>query len=159
MTNPADITVTVKSDLEVSMSRSFDFPRHLVYEAHTSPEHLRRWWGPRGMEMPVCDIDFRVGGGYRIVHRAPDGSEYGFTGEYREIVPPERLTYTFEWDGMPGHVSVETLEFTEQDGRTTITSTTRFSNIEDRDAMLTSGMEVGAAESYERLDELLATMS
>lgn len=141
----------------IVMTRVFDAPRRLVFEAYTKPEHLKRWWGPRGYTLPVCDMDFRPGGAWRFVQRGPDGAEYGFRGVYREIVPPERLVYTFEFDGMPGHVSLETLTFDEHDGRTTLTTTALFDSIEDRDGMLKSGMEAGAAESMDRLAELLAT--
>jgi uncharacterized protein YndB with AHSA1/START domain len=137
------------------MTRGFDAPRELVFEAHSKPEHMSRWWGPRGYEMRVSEMDFRPGGAYRFVHVAPDGTEYGFRGEYLEIVPPERMVWTFEFEGMPGQVSVGTLTLAEEDGRTTLTSTSVFESVEERDAMLASGMETGAAESYDRLTELL----
>jgi uncharacterized protein YndB with AHSA1/START domain len=152
------LNVTTPSDLEIVMWRSFDFPRDLVFAAHTKPEHIKRWWGPRAYDMPVCEMDFRPGGAWRYVHWS-DGEEYAFHGEYLEIVPPERIKWTFEWEGMPGHVVTETMVLTEQDGVTTITTTSVFPNKEDRDAMLQSGMESGANESYERLDELLAELS
>jgi uncharacterized protein YndB with AHSA1/START domain len=93
--------------------------------------------------LPGCDMDFRPGGSYRFVSRGPDVSEDAFRGEYREIVPPERLVYTFEWEGLPGHVSVETLTFVEEDGKTRLTGTTVFDSVEDRDGMLQAGMEGG----------------
>lgn len=139
-------------------TRVFDAPRRLVFEAHSSPEHLRHWWGWRGSTLPVCDMDFRPGGAWRFVQRTADGQEYGFRGVYREIVPPERIVQTFEFDGMPGHVSVETLTFEERDGKTTLTSTSVFQSMEDRDGMLQSGMEAGAAETLDRLAEYLGTM-
>jgi len=104
------------------MTRTFDAPRGLVWEALSKPEHMREWWGPRGFTMPVCEIDLRVGGAYRFVPKGPDGAEYGFRGEYREIVPPERIGWTFEFEGMPGSISVDTMTLTEEDGKTTITS-------------------------------------
>ncbi|MGC4760978.1 SRPBCC family protein [Micromonospora trifolii] len=151
-----DLTVDLPSDREITLTRTFDAPRDLVYAAHTQAEHLRQWWG-RGNPLDV-EIDFRVGGGYRFVEHATDGNDYAFRGEYREIVVPERLVQTFEFEGMPGHVAVETVVFTEQEGRTTITSTTRFDTTAERDGMVDSGMTQGAAESYAALDRHLATL-
>ena len=104
-------------------------------------------------------MDFRPGGRWRFVLRDMDGNEFGFRGEYREIVPPERIVWTFEFDGMPGHVSVETLVFEEHDGKTTLTGTSVFDSKEDRDGMLQSGMEEGAAETWDRLAEYLPKLS
>jgi uncharacterized protein YndB with AHSA1/START domain len=153
------LMLTVKSELEVELTRVFDAPRQLVFEAHSKPEHMKRWWGPRGTTMVGCEMDFRPGGRYRFVLRKEKGQEYAFRGEYREIVPPERLVQTFEFEGMPGSVAVETLTFTERDGKTTLTTTSRMDSIEARDAMLQSGMEAGAAETYDRLEELLAVLN
>ncbi|CAN5716560.1 SRPBCC family protein [soil metagenome] len=152
------LTVTTPSDREIVMTRTFDAPRGLVWEALSKPEHMREWWGPRGFTMPVCEIDLRVGGAYRFVQKGPDGAEYGFRGEYREIVPTERIGWTFEFEGMPGSISVDTMTLTEEDGKTTITSTSVFDSVEQRDGMLQSGMETGAAETYDRLAELLEKM-
>ncbi|MEK8105940.1 SRPBCC domain-containing protein [Micromonospora sp. M12] len=112
-----------------------------MYAAHTQAEHLKHWWG-RGNPLDV-EIDFRVGGRYRYVEHAEDGNDYAFRGEYREIDAPDRLVQTFEFEGMPGRVAVETLVFTERDGRTTITSTTRFDTTAQRDGMMDSGMTQG----------------
>jgi uncharacterized protein YndB with AHSA1/START domain len=153
------LTVTTPSDREIVMTRVFDAPRDLVFEAYSSCEHLSHWWGPRKYEFASCELDFRPGGAWRIVHRGPEGEDdQGFHGEFREIVRPERIVWTFEWEGMPGHVSTETLTFEERDGKTTITATSMFASVEDRDGMLQSGMEAGAAESYDRLDEYLADL-
>ncbi|WP_430501500.1 SRPBCC family protein [Micromonospora trifolii] len=151
-----DLTIDLPTDREITLTRTFDAPRELVYAAHTQAEHLRQWWG-RGNPLDV-EIDFRVGGGYRFVEHATDGNDYAFRGEYREIVVPERLVQTFEFEGMPGRVAVETVVFTEQEGRTTITSTTRFDTTAERDGMIDSGMTQGAAESYAALDRHLATL-
>jgi uncharacterized protein YndB with AHSA1/START domain len=153
-----ELKVTTPSDREIVMTRVFDAPRDLVFEAHSSCEHMSNWWGPRKYEFASCEIDFRPGGTWRIVHRGPDGEEYGFHGEFREIVPPERIVWTFEFDGWPGQVSVETMELEEHDGKTTITATSVYDTVEARDAMIESGMESGAAESYERLDEYLEVL-
>ena len=152
-------SMTVPSDREILITRELAAPRRLVFEAWTRPEHVARWWGPRGYTLEVCEIDLRPGGAWRFVQRAPDGSEYGFRGEYREIVPPERLAYTFEFDGMPGHVSLETITLEERDGRTMVTNRVLFDSVEDRDGMLASGMEQGMREKLDRLAELLATMA
>jgi uncharacterized protein YndB with AHSA1/START domain len=154
-TNGKRLTVTTPSDREIVLTRKFDAPRDLVFEAHTSCEHMSNWWGPRRYEVSSCEMDLRPGGTWRIVHSDPDGKEFAFRGEFREVVRPERLVWTFEWEGLPGHISVETLVFEEQDGKTTITGTSVFDTVEDRDGMLQSGMEGGAAEAYERLDEYL----
>jgi uncharacterized protein YndB with AHSA1/START domain len=152
-------TLTLPSDLEIVLRRVFDAPRGLVFEAHTKPEHIRRWWGPGAFTLSVCEMDFRPGGSWRFVQRGPRGEEYGFRGEYREIVPPDRLVYTFEFEGMPGHVAIETLTFAEHDGKTTLTSTLRFDSAADRDGMLQSGMEKGAAETWDRLEALVRTLA
>jgi len=158
MGSGSKLTVTTPSDREIVMTRVFDAPRELVFEAQSSCEHLSRWWGPRRYEIASCEVDFRPGGAWRIVHRGSDGEEYGFRGEYREIVPPERIVWTFEFEGMPGHIIVETMTFEEHDGKTTYTSSSVLDSIEDRDGMLESGMESGAAESMDRLDEYLEVL-
>ena len=149
------LTVTLPLDREIQMTRVFDAPRELIFEAYTSCEHLARWWGPRKYELSSCEMDFRPGGKYRFVHTGPDGEKEAFRGEYREIVEPERIVSTFEWEGLPGHISVDTLTLVEENGKTRYTSTSLFDSVEDRDGMLQSGMEGGANESMERLDELL----
>jgi uncharacterized protein YndB with AHSA1/START domain len=138
------------------MTRVFNAPRALVFEAHSKCEHMKNWWGPRWLELVVCEMDFRPGGKYRFVHRGPDGEEHGFRGEYLEIKAPERLVYTFEWEGMPGHISTDTLTLAEEDGKTTYTGVSVFDSVEDRDGMLQGdGMETGANDSMDRLDEYL----
>lgn len=148
------LTVTTPSDREIVMTRVFDAPRERVFAAHSKCEHIKRWWG-RGNPLD-CEMDFRPGGRYRFVEHAPDGKTYAFRGEYREIEAPARIVQTFEFEGMPGHICVETLVFEEHDGKTTLTSTTVFDSKEDRDGMLSSGMEQGAKESMNALAELLA---
>jgi len=148
--------VTTPSDLEIQLTRVFDAPRDLVWEAHTKAEHIKHWWG-RGNPLDV-ELDFRVGGKYRYVEHA-DGEAYAFRGEFREISPPQRLVQTFEFEGMPGHILVETLVFTEEDGKTTITGTSLFDSVEDRDGMLQTGMAEGAEQSYQALQRYLKTLS
>jgi uncharacterized protein YndB with AHSA1/START domain len=152
------LMVSTPSDREIRMTRVFDAPRDLVFEAHSSCEHMSKWWGPRKWEVSSCEIDFRPGGRWRMVHRAEGEEDQGFHGEYREIIRPERIVWTFEWEGLPGHVSVETLSLEEQDGKTTLTATSVHDSREDRDGMLQSGMEEGAAETYDRLDEYLEAL-
>ena len=151
-------TFTMPSDREIVITRVFDAPRRLVFEALTKPEHVRRWWGLKSLTMVICEMDFRPGGTWRFVLRGPDGTNYGFRGAYREIVPPERVVSTFEFEGMPGHVSLETLTLDEQNGTTKLTSTCLYQSAEDRDGHFNSGMEAGTRESYELLDELLRTI-
>jgi uncharacterized protein YndB with AHSA1/START domain len=140
----------------ITTRRVFDAPRELVFDAWTRPEHLRRWLGPR--ELVVCEIDLRVGGRYRWVQRAPDGSEYRFHGEYREIVRPERLVSTFVFEAFPESEALETLTLRERDGKTTATTLTVHKTIQARDGHLASGrMEAGMTEGYARLDQLLAS--
>ena len=153
-----DTTFTTPSDREIRMTRVFNAPRDLVFQAHTDPKHIPHWLGPRRMTTTVDTMDVRPGGAWRFVQRDPEGNEYGFRGEYREVVPPERLVYTFEFEGMPGHILVETVTFEEHDGKTTVTSMALFDSVEDRDGMLESGMESGATESWDRLAELLESL-
>jgi uncharacterized protein YndB with AHSA1/START domain len=152
------MTLALPSDREIVLTRVFDAPRRLVFEAHSKPEHVRRWWGHRGSTLSVCEMDFRPGGAWRFVERQADGREYGFRGVYREIVAPERIVQTFEFEGLPGHVSVETMTLVERDGRTTLTTCSLFETVADRDEMLRSGMEAGAGESLERLAKHVAAM-
>jgi uncharacterized protein YndB with AHSA1/START domain len=153
------LTVSLPSDREIAMTREFDAPRDLVFTAFSSAEHMAQWWGPRDMQIPVCEVDFRPGGAWHAVHRDPSGTEYGFHGEYREIVRPERIVWTFEFEGMPGHISVETLVFEDLGDRTRLVGTSIFDSAAARDGMLQSGMEAGATESYERLAEYLRTLA
>ena len=156
--NGREMRITTPSDTEVEITRMFDAPRDLVFEAHTSCAHLTHWWGPRRYEVADCEIDFRPGGTWRMVHRG-EGQEHTFRGEYRDIVRPERITWTFEWMGLPGHISVDTVTFEERDGKTLLTTRSVFDSKEDRDGMLQSGMETGLAETWERLDHYLGAMA
>jgi uncharacterized protein YndB with AHSA1/START domain len=156
--NANTFQLSFPSDTEIKMTRVFDAPKRLVFLAHSKAEHMKRWWGPRSLEITQCDIDFRVGGKWRIVHRDAQGTEYGLKGEFKEIVQDKKITWTFEFDGMPGHVSVETLTLDEKDGKTTLTAISKYDSKEDRDGMAQSGMEQGARETWDRLEELVATL-
>lgn len=149
-------TVTTPSDREIVSERVFDAPRERVFAAYTDPELIPQWWGPRGTTTIVDEMDVRPGGAWRFVNRGPDGEESGFRGTYREVTPPERIVQTFEWEGMPGHVMVDTATFDDLGGRTKLTVTSLFHTSEERDGMLASGMERGLTETHDRLAELLA---
>lgn len=154
-----ETTVTTPSEVEVTMTRVFDAPRELVFEAYTRPEHVTKWLlGPEGWTMPVCEIDLRPGGAWRFVWRSADGSEMEMRGEYREITPPERIVNTESWgDDWPE--TTTTVVLTEEDGRTTVTQTSRYPSQEARDAALATGMTDGASRSFDRLAEYLSTMT
>ena len=158
--NESKLTVTLPSDREIVLSRVFDAPRDLVFQALSTPEHIAHWWGQAGSTLTECALDFRPGGAWRFVERDASGSEWAFRGQIREIVPPERVVQTFEFEGMPGHISVETLRLDDidQGRRTRMTVTSVFDSVEDRDGVVQSGMEKGASESYDRLAAYLATL-
>lgn len=156
MKNTGTLTVSLPSDCEIALTRVFKAPRELVYHAFSDPEILKRWFGPRGWSLVTCTIDARVGGGFRFVLRAPDGRDLGMHGTYRELLPPERSVHTEGFDDFPGE-SLVTSVFTERDGETTLIATIRYASKEVRDAVINSGMEHGAAESYDKLAELLAS--
>ncbi len=154
-----ELKVTTPTDTTIQMTRVFDAPRELVFEAHTSAEHMSHWWGPRKYEVVSAEVDFREGGAWRIVHRGPDGDEHGFRGEFREIVPPERIVWTFEYEGARGQIAVETLTLEERDGKTYLTAVSDAGSKEARDAILESGMQEGARETYERLEEYVQQLA
>ncbi len=157
MLNTGTLKVTTPSEREIEMTRVFDAPRHLVFDAMTKPELLKRWFGPHGWNLVVCEVDFRVGGSWRFVLEGPDGEKMGMSGVYREIVPGERTIHTEAFDDYPGD-SVITTVLTEHDGKTTLTATALYESQEVRDAVINSGMEHGAAETYDRLAELLPSI-
>ena len=150
--------VTTPTDREIHIERVFDAPRDVVFAAFTDPALIPEWWGPRDTVTVVDRMEVRAGGGWRFVMRSPDGSETAFRGTYREITPPERIVQTFEWEEMPGHVSVEIATLEDLGDRTRLTTVTQFHTPEERDGMLRSGMETGMNETYARLDELLARL-
>ena len=155
----AAATVTTPTDREIHIERVFEAPRERVFAIYTDPELIPEWWGPRGTSAIVDEMDVRPGGSWRFVIRNSDGSETGFRGTYREVVAPERIVQTFEWEGMPGHVSVETATFEDLGDRTRVTTTSIFHTTEERDGMLGSDMEGGLQETYARLDELLERLA
>jgi uncharacterized protein YndB with AHSA1/START domain len=160
MTDTGTLQITTPSEREIVMSRVFDAPRSLVFDAWTKPELLKRWLGVRGgWSMVVCEVDLRVGGAYRFMWRGPDGAEMGMGGVYREIVAPERLVATEAFDDpwYPGE-AVDTTVLVEEGGKTTATTTVLYESEEIRDAVLESGMARGVAESYDMLAEYLASI-
>ena len=160
MKDIGELKITTPSDREIAMTRTFDAPRRLVYDAWTKPELLKRWLGVRGgWSMAVCEVDLKVGGRYRYVWRGPTGKEMGMGGVFREVVPGERLVATEKFDDAwyEGD-AVDTTVFVEEGGRTTVTTTVLYSSKEARDGVLQSPMESGVAESYDVLDEVLVSL-
>jgi uncharacterized protein YndB with AHSA1/START domain len=157
-TSSATTKVTLPSDLEIQVTREFDAPRDVVYKAMTDPKLIPQWWGPRSDATTVDKMEVRPGGKWRFVATGPNGS-YAFRGEYRQIVPGEKIVQTFEFEPMAGHISVETATLTDlPGGRTLFTTRSVFASKEDRDGMIQSGMESGLRETYDRLDEVLASI-
>jgi uncharacterized protein YndB with AHSA1/START domain len=139
----------------VIITRTFDAPRKRVFEAFTDPKLMSRWWGPGNLTNTIEKMDVRPGGIWRVIQRDAEGNEYAFHGVYHGVTPPERLVYTFEFEGEPGHVLLETVTLEEENGRTKVTDLAVFQTVEDRDRALQSGMEEGANESMDRLAELV----
>jgi uncharacterized protein YndB with AHSA1/START domain len=160
VTNIGLLEVTTPSDREIAMTRVFDAPARLVFDAWTKPELIRRWLGVRaGWTMAVCEVDLRVGGAYRFVWRGPDMT-MGMGGLYREVVPPTRLVSTEKFDeAWYEGEAVDTMVLVERDGKTTVTTTVRYVSREVRDAVIKSGMASGVAEGYDKLAELLPSLA
>jgi uncharacterized protein YndB with AHSA1/START domain len=149
--------ITTPADREIRIERTFDAPRDRVWRAYTEPELLAQWWG-RGNKLVIEKFELERGGHWRFVEHGPEGT-HGFEGRFREVTPKDRIVQTFEWDGMPAYVIVESAEFSDVgDGRTKVVSTSLFHTTEERDGMLQSGMAEGLNQSYEALDRLLATL-
>ena len=140
---------------EIVITRVFDAPRELVFKTSTNPDLIPQWWGPRKYETIVDKMEVRPGGEWRFLNRDTEGNEYAFHGFYHEIVAPERVVQTFEFEGAPGHISLETMRLEDLDGKTLMTSTAVYQSVEDRDAMVQSGMEEGARDLMDRLAELV----
>lgn len=155
----SDLKVVVEPGRQdVVMTRTFDAPRELVWRAMTEPELVARWWGLDKTTTVIDRLDFCPGGSWRFVEREDDGQEYAFHGVIHDVNGPESFTQTFEFEGMPGHVLLERHSLEEVDGRTLYTSLAVFQSVEDRDGMVASGMETGAGQSMDRLEELLRTL-
>ena len=141
---------------EILMTREFDAPRDLVFETMTDPDLLPRWWGPRSHTTRVDRMEVKFGGAWRYLVHDADGQETAFRGAYHAVVAPGRLVTTFEWEGMPGHVGLVTTTLEEVGGKTRLTELSLFPSVADRDMNISNGMEGGATETMDRLEELLA---
>lgn len=143
---------------QIIITREFDAPRALVFRAYTDPHLLVQWLGPRALTMTVDHYDVRDGGKWRYVHKDAQGNEYGFHGVFHGTPTPDGMVQTFEFEGVPGHVSLDTTTLQEHDGRTLVRSVSSFQSVEDRDGMVASDMERGVRDSDERLEELLTKL-
>jgi uncharacterized protein YndB with AHSA1/START domain len=156
-TEQAKATVTTPGERDIRIERIFNAPRDRVWKAMTDPKLVAQWWG-RGNKLVIEKMEVERGGHWRFVEHTPQGV-HGFEGRFAEVTPPERVVQTFEWDGMPGHVALETMTLEDLgDGRTRLVTTSLFMTAQDRDGMLQSGMEGGLNQSYEVLDRLLAKL-
>jgi uncharacterized protein YndB with AHSA1/START domain len=159
VTSSGTATVTLPTDEQILITREFDAPKHLVYKAWTTPELVKRWWSANRGEVTIAEIDLRVGGKWRYVMVTTEGGfEVGFHGEYREIVPNERLVSTEVYEGMPDGEAVDTLTLTEVDGRTTLTILVQHSSKEHRDAHIDSGMEAGMQDAMDLLEQVAVSL-
>jgi uncharacterized protein YndB with AHSA1/START domain len=160
VSNSETFESSTPSDREIQLTRLFDAPPALVFEAMTRPEHVRVWWGAVSDKpsVSVCEIDLRPGGAWRFVGRGPEGDFPAFYGTYKEIVPPERLVFTECFEPYPDEESLVTSTFTEENGKTRLTVTARYSSLAVRDMVIGTGMASGAAASYNRLEELLGEL-
>jgi uncharacterized protein YndB with AHSA1/START domain len=159
MKNSAALQVTTPTDREIAMTRVFDAPRRIVFDTFTNPEYVPRWMtGPEGWTMPVCKIDLRLGGEWHFVWRKSDGTEMGMRGVYKEITPPDRIVLTESW-GANWPETLNTIVFSEKDGKTTMANTILYPSKDARDAALKTGMKEGAGMSYDRLAELLESVA
>ncbi|ADO75213.1 SRPBCC family protein [Stigmatella aurantiaca] len=158
MSTSKPLQVTTPSDREIRVERIFNAPRERVWKALTDPKLVAQWWG-RGNKLVIERFEPERGGHWRFVEHSADGGVHGFEGRFREVVAPERVVQTFEWDGMPGHVAVDTMTLEDLgDGRTKLVSVSLFHTTEDRDGMLHSGMEQGLSQSYVALDKVLGSL-
>ena len=155
----SEMQVTKLSDTELQITREFDAPRDLVFRCFAEPELLKQWLGPQRLEMRIDEFEFRDGGRYRYAHVEPDGTEYGFHGVFHGTQTPDSMLQTFEFEGAPGHVSLDRMELVDLgNGRTLARSHSVYQSVEARDAMVESGMSDGMAQGYQKLDELLGRM-
>ena len=141
---------------EIVMTRTFDAPRDLVFKTTMDPDLIPKWWGPRYLTTTVDEMDVRPGGKWRYIQRDPEGNVHAFRGIYHDITPPERVVCTFEYEGVPGHVLLQTMTLEDVGGKTKLTMQSVFQSVADRDGMVEAGMEVGARDMVDRIEELLA---
>ncbi len=158
-TSSGTAVVTLPEDKQILITREFEAPKHLVYEAYTTPELVRRWWSGKRGAVTSVEIDLRVGGAWRYVMTASEGFEVAFHGEYREIVPSERIVSTEVYEGMPEGQALDTITFAEVDGRTTLTTLVQHTSKEHRDAHINSGMEAGMQEAMDLLEQVAISLA
>jgi uncharacterized protein YndB with AHSA1/START domain len=158
MASTGTAAVTLPTDEQILITRAFDAPKHLVYRAWTTPELVKRWWSGQQGRVTSAEIELRVGGLWRFVMMASEGYEVAFHGEYHEIVPEERIVSTEVFEGMPDAEALDTVTFTEVDGRTTLTLLVQHASKEHRDAHIDSGMETGMQESFDLLEQVAASL-
>jgi uncharacterized protein YndB with AHSA1/START domain len=156
MTDAQTEIITPPGEPVIHIRRFFKAPPELVYRALTEPEYIRRWFGPQRLEITECEADLRVGGTWRVVQCAPDGTEFAFHGEFLELDPPRKRVGTFVWEGAPDHVSTETFSCEPVEGGTMVTTLMVHDSVEGRDMHVANGMEGGIIESHLRFDEVLA---
>ena len=157
-TSSGSAKVTLPTDTQILITREFDAPKHLVYKAWTTPELVKRWWNAKRGEVTIADIDLRVGGTWRWVMVTDDGVEVAFHGEYRELVPNEKIVTTEVFEGMPDAAALTTVTLTEEDGRTTLTMLVDHTSKEDRDGHIDSGMEAGLQDAMDLLEEVATSL-
>lgn len=157
-TTSGTATVTLPNDDQILITRAFNAPKHLIYQAYTAPELVKRWWSADMGEVSIAEIDLRVGGTWRYVMIAQGGFEAGFHGQYREIIPNERLVFTEVFEGMPDGEAINTMTLTESNGRTTMTLLVQHSCKEHRDAHINSGMESGMQKSMDFLERVALSL-
>ncbi len=151
--------IVAPDSLEIVTKMTFNAPRELIFKAHIDPDLIPQWYGPRFLTTVIDVLDARAGGSWRFLNYDPEGNVYAFHGVYHDVVAPDRIVQTFEYEGMPGHVVMETAVFEDLGGgKTRVVTQSVFQSIEDRDGMAASGMEVGVNDGYERLNELLAML-
>ena len=150
--------VVEPGSLEIVITMTFNAPRELVFKAYTDPALIPQWWGPRYLTTAIDALEARPGGRWRFVQTAPDGGVHAFHGVFHEVSAPERIVQTFEYEGFPGHVSLDTATFEDLGGRTRVIAQSVFQTLEARDGMAASGMEIGINEGYERMNELIAAL-
>lgn len=150
--------VVEPGSLEIVVTMTFNAPRELVFKAYTDPALVPQWWGPRYLTTEIDKLDAQAGGRWRFVQRDPEGNVHAFRGVFHEVSAPKRIVQTFEYEGMPGHVSLDTATFEDLGGQTRVVAQSVFQSLEARDGMAASGMEIGVNEGYERMNELLAAL-
>lgn len=155
MTNPTTIA-SPEGVPFIDIVREFEAPVPVVYRAYTEPELVAQWLGPHGYNMSIAEYDVRTGGSWAYGHEDPDGNVYGFRGTFHSVIPNESIVQTFEFDGFPGHVSLESVRFEAIGERTRVVAHAVYQSLEDRNGMVKSGMAKGVTEGYERLDGLIA---